>query len=335
MRRFAFLLTVLLLIGTACSGDDTGVIGTAADPPMTTVTPTTATATTPTTAPVSTTTTDAAVTTTTLAPRAAATDETIFFVGGDQTGKVFNIFSIRADGSERTQLTDMTQAFIPNVSPDRTQVVFFNTDTGEEFVWVMDVDGANLTQITDYSSATADWHPSGLSLIMNSDSRGEPIDTPDVYHVALDGTVIEQLIDSDGTSEYDAHFTPDGSAIVFVSTIRGDADIYVMELASGDTRVLFDWPEDQGIPRISPDGLLITYSHGGDIYLFDVLLDETLQLTSGPVVDDMADWSPDGTRIVFASNQNGNFDLFTMDRFGGDILQVTDTPESELFPSWS
>ena len=39
-------------------------------------------------------------------------------------------FSINADGSERRQLTDMTSAFIPNVSPDRTQVVFFNTDTG-------------------------------------------------------------------------------------------------------------------------------------------------------------------------------------------------------------
>lgn len=331
MRRLAFLLLALALIAAACGDDDTGATSTATEAPAGTEAP----AETTTTATVETTTTAAETTTTTRPPKVAASDDTLFFVGSDASNSVFNIFSIKADGSDRTQLTDMTQAFIPNVSPDRTQVVFFNTDTGEGFVWVMDADGSNLTQVTDYSSATADWHPDGTSLVMNSDSQGEPVDTPDVYHVALDGTVIEQLIDSDETSEYDAHFTPDGGTIVFVSTIDGDADIYSMELATGETRTIIDWPGDQGVPRLSPDGLLMTYSHGGDIYMLDILIDETTQLTNDPAIDDMADWSPDGTRIVFASNRNGNFDLFTMDRFGGELQQVTNTPEIELFPSWS
>ena len=199
MRRLFALLVTMALIAAACGDDGSGSTSTATDGPTVTDAPSTTQppAETTTTAAEATTTTTAAGTTTTVAP-IAASDDTIFFVGSDAEVANFNIFSVKTDGTERTQLTDMTDAFIPNISPDRTRVAFFNTDTGEEFVWMMDADGGNLTQVTDYSSATADWHPVGTSLIMNSDSQGEPADTPDVYSVALDGTVIEQLIDRPG-----------------------------------------------------------------------------------------------------------------------------------------
>jgi Tol biopolymer transport system component len=49
----------------------------------------------------------------------------------------------------------------------------------------------------------------------------------------------------------------------------------------------------------------------------------------------MPKFSPDGSRIAFASNRNGNWDIFVMPSDGGRAVQVTDTTAHELHPSWS
>ena len=342
LRKLLTVAFAFALIVAAC-GDDDSAVTTATTKAQTTTT-TKAQTTTTTKAQTTTTTTTTAETTTTtattLAPRAQASADTIFFVGGNATSTEFNVFSIKADGSERTQLTEMTSALIPNVSPDRTRVAFFSTDTGEEFVWVMDADGGNLTQVTDYSSATADWHPDGNSLIMNSDSRGEPVDTPDVYHVALDGTVIEQLIDSDATADFDAHFTPDGGMVVFVSTRNGDSDLFLLDLATGEVVEFISGPGEQSTPRISPDGTLLLYTNiedgNSDIHMTDFGDGPIVKMTDRDEIEDMADWSPDGTQIVFATQRDdGNLDLAIMNVDGSGLMFLAETPEHELFPSWS
>jgi Tol biopolymer transport system component len=46
------------------------------------------------------------------------------------------------------------------------------------------------------------------------------------------------------------------------------------------------------------------------------------------------DW-PDG-RIAFASNRDGNFEIYTMNPDGSDVVRLTDTPRiDELMPAWS
>jgi Tol biopolymer transport system component/serine/threonine protein kinase len=44
--------------------------------------------------------------------------------------------------------------------------------------------------------------------------------------------------------------------------------------------------------------------------------------------------SPDGTRIAFASNMDGNYDLYITDVHGGTPLRLTDHPEVEAYPEW-
>ena len=45
--------------------------------------------------------------------------------------------------------------------------------------------------------------------------------------------------------------------------------------------------------------------------------------------------SPDGTRIVFMSNRDGDWDLYVMDADGTNVQQLTDTPGPEWGPAWS
>lgn len=49
----------------------------------------------------------------------------------------------------------------------------------------------------------------------------------------------------------------------------------------------------------------------------------------------MGAWSPDGKRIVFISKRAGNAELFLLDADGGNVKQLTTSPEEENQPFWS
>jgi WD40 repeat protein len=84
--------------------------------------------------------------------------------------------------------------------------------------------------------------------------------------------------------------------------------------------------------------ILVTSTRGGSaaLYTFD-RSDPTrfLQVTEGPGNDMAGSFSPDGSRIVFASSRNGNFDLFVADADGGNQVQLTATPANEAEPAWT
>ncbi|MCH8961149.1 MAG: PD40 domain-containing protein [Bacteroidetes bacterium] len=46
-------------------------------------------------------------------------------------------------------------------------------------------------------------------------------------------------------------------------------------------------------------------------------------------------WSPDGSRIAFASNRAGNYDLFVMNADGSNQTPLTNTETHEVKPAWS
>ena len=46
-------------------------------------------------------------------------------------------------------------------------------------------------------------------------------------------------------------------------------------------------------------------------------------------------WSPDGTRIVFYSDRDGNYEIYTMNQDGSDQMRLTDNPAEDRQPSWS
>lgn len=59
------------------------------------------------------------------------------------------------------------------------------------------------------------------------------------------------------------------------------------------------------------------------------------RLTNGAWDDIHPQISPDGTRITYASRQNGYWDIFQMDIASGQKIRLTDTPEYDGSPTWS
>lgn len=76
-------------------------------------------------------------------------------------------------------------------------------------------------------------------------------------------------------------------------------------------------------PSISPDGTVVAFSYGGDIYTVSSGGGEATLITSNGSYDTAPIWSPDGKTIAFASDRYGNFDIFTVDAKGGAPKRLT------------
>jgi len=88
-------------------------------------------------------------------------------------------------------------------------------------------------------------------------------------------------------------------------------------------------------PRFSPNGqkLAVDISDGTqrDIWVYEWARDTLTQLTFDPGEDRFPVWTPDGRRLVFASDRGkaGTFNLYWANADGtGEVTRLTDSPES-------
>jgi Tol biopolymer transport system component len=59
------------------------------------------------------------------------------------------------------------------------------------------------------------------------------------------------------------------------------------------------------------------------------------QLTDDAEFDGRARWSPDGSKIVFESNRDGDWEIFTMNADGTNVTQLTQNTTADWYADWS
>jgi Tol biopolymer transport system component len=74
-------------------------------------------------------------------------------------------------------------------------------------------------------------------------------------------------------------------------------------------------PRSYIAPRISPDGkravVVVTAPTGRDVFLLDFERLTLVKVTDGPTEDMFPVWNRDGSRILFASNRTGDFEIYS------------------------
>ncbi len=93
-------------------------------------------------------------------------------------------------------------------------------------------------------------------------------------------------------------------------------------------------------PCVSMDGTRLVFASTQHRPTSDIYIKRTdsriiTRLTTDPADDAMPALSPDGSRIAFASNRAGNWDLYVMSASGGQAVQLTSDSADEIQPSWS
>ena len=138
--------------------------------------------------------------------------------------------------------------------------------------------------------------------------------------------------------------------IAFMSDRDGNWEIYVMDADGGNQRRLTNNPSRDISPSWSPDGKRIAFESDRDghpdvipgwftseIYVMDNDGGNQQKLTNNPSRDTSPSWSPDGKRIAFQSDRDGNFnvEIYVIDADGSNPQNLTNNPTADYFPSWS
>jgi TolB protein len=92
----------------------------------------------------------------------------------------------------------------------------------------------------------------------------------------------------------------------------------------------------------SPDGTRLAFNSGptdqpleSDVILINPDGSGRTNITNRPGFDLTPDWSPDGQRIVFARDDNGDNEIYVMNSDGSNPVDVSNRPNSfESGPDW-
>lgn len=142
---------------------------------------------------------------------------------------------------------------------------------------------------------------------------------------------------------------PQGPQIAFMSNRAFNWDIYLLDLRTGTVSQLTDTPNaNERYPAWSPDGTRIAY-HANfspepafSDYNIHIMQSDGTGITALRMAQDalffdeaMADWSPDGERLVFHSGRDNFFNLFVSDLGGFDFRAITGGDAAYYHASWS
>lgn len=259
-----------------------------------------------------------------------------------------DIYLIRTDGSNRTQLTKASgNDFSPAWSPDGAQIVFRTTRDGDDEIYLMNADGSeqtNLSRSPATEERSPDWSPDGRQIVLAS-QQGAILDIfilpIDSAKTASDNTNWTRLTgDSIGGDEYPA-WSPDGTRIAFHSYRDGNWEIYVMNVDGSGLRRLTNNPGEDTYPAWSPDSSRLVFNSATvgytDIYMINADGTGLTQLTSDPAPEYDPSWSPDGSMIAFVravASDPRRAHIYLMQADGSGQSQITNTPASDSNPVW-
>lgn len=78
----------------------------------------------------------------------------------------------------------------------------------------------------------------------------------------------------------------------------------------------------------------ISFVYGGDIWIADKNGQNPRRLTVNPAVEQNPIFSPDGSKIAFTGNYDGNTDVYVISIQGGDPKRVTSHPAGDILRGW-
>jgi hypothetical protein len=180
-----------------------------------------------------------------------------------------------------------------------------------------------------------------MRVVANAESSG----FPQLFVAPADAPEeAEQITSLDAGVTANPSWSPDGGRIVFSSGTGQpqDEEIWIIDADGSNARQLTDNEARDFDPQFSPDGEQIVFSSELDspgfseIYVMDADGGGVTQLTEVPNSYSPA-WSPDGTRIVYVSDQQGDGDIYVMDANGERpfLLTQDDGGAEDRTPAWS
>ena len=283
-----------------------------------------------------------------------------------------DIYLMTADGSAFINRTDNSAVDSdPAWSPDGGRIAFVSTRSGNADLWVMNVDGTGLTQVTDNEGSVRfpQWSPDG-SMIAYSASVDDQrdlyvVESPPASSILADfsvATAVPNQVTNDPGTDNEPVWSPDGGEIFFFSNRDGPGAIWSIDfdgvVGSNPVKLTLDFvfacAPGSGFSLV--DGRVKLSFVGEtddqlDIWTMDLDGSNQMNVTNHEADEFYSSWMNEApsslatgganlssslqeTRLVFDSDRDGPWQLYSINEDGSDVVRLTNYPADDEMPRW-
>lgn len=243
-----------------------------------------------------------------------------------------NLYELDIASGRQTQLTGFERDSVArrgfSLSRKEDFIAYVDVSNSQRDIWIMPLRGGEARRVTNDAAVDSNpvWHPDGKRVLYNSIRGG--INQICLAFVSGGATPVQLTlldVDCDLTD-----VSQDGSRILY-SVTRDEADIWQMNLQTGQSGAV---TSDVGVefwPDISRDGKMVTYQAANQANLmtsrlrFNVLARPLAGGGQAVISTDgySPQWSPDGQRIAYLRIEKVRSSLWVANAGGGTPLRLS------------
>ena len=257
-------------------------------------------------------------------------------LGTIEKREVKEIYIADYDGANQRRITINRALNInPNWSPDGRSIAYTSYRSGLPDIFVSHIYAGTMDVLTKNSAQNflPQFSPDGTRIAFLSTRDGNS----EIYVMNRDGSNVQRLTNNpaiDGTPTW----SPTGAQIAFTSERTGTPQVYIMNVdGSGLRRVSYESYADRATWSPAPYNEIAFSARTGpgfDIKILNIGSGETRQITFGEGTNESPAWAPNGRHLSFMSTRQGRSQIFTVDRDGRNLRQIT-RDGNNTTPHWS
>ena len=226
-----------------------------------------------------------------------------------------------------------------HVPSDKRKILFKSRKTGNDEIFIMNVDGSEVTNLSQHPAEDRRpwWSPDGKTIYFETNRNGNW----DIYQMNNDGTDPKPIYDSEAEEKYPG-VSDDAQRVCFLHFNDKQMGLFKMKTDGTELQQLTDFNElGEGVydsyPTWSPDSKMICFASNRDtriaptrsgetgleIYTMQADGSNVQRLTFNDAEDSLPVFSPDGKNILFNSSRTGKYHLYTMLLDGREVTPLT------------
>jgi TolB protein len=219
-----------------------------------------------------------------------------------------------------------------------SQIAFVNRDGNVKEVFLTDILGKNLRQVTrhKYLTVSPKFVPGGPYLSYTSYHNG----TQALYITDLRQDKTTQAISRRSGLNMGPAWSSDGEKMVLTMSKDGNPDLYLLDRKGEIIEKLTEHAGINTSPAWSPDGANLVFvsdrSGKPQLFLMDMRTRKVKRLSFEGTENAEPNWSPTENMIVYSSLRDGVYQLFMVNPLTGEEpKQLTSDPSHHESPCWS
>jgi TolB protein len=223
----------------------------------------------------------------------------------------------------------------PNWSPDGRSIAYTSYRSGLPDILISNIYAG--TMETPAKGVGQNFLPvfspdgARIAFMSNRDGNSE------IYVMNRDGSNVTRLTNNPAIDSTPT-WSPTGTQIAFTSERTGTPQVYVIGAdGAGLRRITSESYADRATwspPPLNEIAFSAKTGPGFDIKILNIGTGETRQITFGEGSNESPAWAPNGRHLAFMSTRAGRSQIFTVDRDGRNLRQLT-KEGNNTYPNWS